>query len=154
VRGDGTIAVVGTTPISGGTNFAVAQFTASGQLDTAFNGTGMATLRVGRDGEDVAQAVTFLGPDDLVLGGYSTVFGIRQFALAAFQTTGAHAPCAGDCDGDGTVSVNELLTLVNLALGSAELSACPAGDVNADGQVTISDLLAAVDAALMGCAAS
>ena len=62
-------------------------------------------------------------------------------------------PCAGDCDGSGDVTINELLTLVNIALGNAA-TACPAGDRNHDGSITIDELLAAVNAALNGCAAA
>jgi len=38
-------------------------------------------------------------------------------------------PCAGDCDGSGDVTVNELVTLVNIALGNAGscLNGVPAG---------------------------
>jgi hypothetical protein len=59
-------------------------------------------------------------------------------------------PCLGDCDGDGTVTVNELLTLVNIALGNLPLSACIA-DTNGDGTVTIEEIVAAVRNALQGC---
>lgn len=54
----------------------------------------------------------------------------------------------GDCDGDGKVTIDELITAVNIALGSLPVTACPAFDTNADGQVTIEDLIAAVNAAL------
>jgi len=59
--------------------------------------------------------------------------------------------CIGDCDGSGTVTINELLTLVNIALGNTEVTACLAGDRNHDGLLTIDELLAAVNAALTGC---
>jgi len=47
--------------------------------------------------------------------------------------------------------VDELLTLVNLALGNGQLAVCPAGDANQDGEITINDILAAVNNALNGC---
>ena len=59
--------------------------------------------------------------------------------------------CAGDCDGSDTVAVNELVTGVGIALGSAAADACPALDGNADGQVSISELIAAVASLLDGC---
>src|SRR5512143_4004613 len=34
--------------------------------------------------------------------------------------------CVGDCDGDGNVRINELVTVVDIALGSAEVSSCQA----------------------------
>ncbi len=60
-------------------------------------------------------------------------------------------PCVGDCNGDGQISVDELVTGVNLALGGAPISVCPAFDVNNDGRVTIDELLRAVASALNGC---
>jgi hypothetical protein len=65
------------------------------------------------------------------------------------------APCSGDCDGDGTVSIGELITAVNIALGNAPLSACPAFD-NGCGPlpgVCINQLVGAVGNALDGCPA-
>jgi hypothetical protein len=41
--------------------------------------------------------------------------------------------------------------MVNVALGSADVSLCQAGDVNRDGDITIDEVLAAVDNALDGC---
>ncbi|MDX2167267.1 MAG: hypothetical protein SF182_09395 [Deltaproteobacteria bacterium] len=59
--------------------------------------------------------------------------------------------CTGDCNGDGEVTINELITGVNIALGSAPLSQCPAFDANGDDNVAINELIAAVGAALEGC---
>ncbi len=61
------------------------------------------------------------------------------------------AGCPGDCNGDGKVTINELITAVRIALGLATLSACPAADVNANQQAEINELIAAVNAALYGC---
>lgn len=60
--------------------------------------------------------------------------------------------CVGDCDGDGMVTVADLVRGVNIVLGLLPLSACPELDRDHDGTVTIADLIAAVDAALSGCA--
>jgi subtilisin-like proprotein convertase family protein len=59
--------------------------------------------------------------------------------------------CGGDCNTDGEVTVDELQTLINVALGEALLTACPSGDVFADGQITVDEVLAAVTRALFGC---
>ena len=59
--------------------------------------------------------------------------------------------CPGDCDAGGFVSINELITAVNISSGSSPLSACPAADRNRNGQVTIDELIAAVNAASNGC---
>jgi hypothetical protein len=63
----------------------------------------------------------------------------------------ASAACVGDCDGSGTVSIEELIVAVNIALDLAPLSECPAADGHGDGRVTIDDLIAAVGNALNGC---
>jgi hypothetical protein len=60
-------------------------------------------------------------------------------------------PCAGDCDGSGDVGISELVTCVNVALGSAELSSCPACDLDNSGDVQINELVTAVNAALSAC---
>ena len=62
------------------------------------------------------------------------------------------ASCSGDCNGDGAVTVNELITMVNIALGSAASSACSAGDANGDGEITVNEIVAGVNHALSGCA--
>jgi hypothetical protein len=61
------------------------------------------------------------------------------------------ARCAGDCNGNGTVTVNELIMAVNIALGALPSGNCPACDTNGDGAVSISELVAAVTKALNGC---
>ena len=43
----------------------------------------------------------------------------------------ARATCPGDCNGDGVVTVPEVVTVVNIALGSLPLSACPAAFLEA-----------------------
>lgn len=59
--------------------------------------------------------------------------------------------CAGDCDGGGSVSINELLLGVNIIIGLADTQVCPALDVNGNGEVTIDELVRAVNVALGGC---
>ena len=59
--------------------------------------------------------------------------------------------CIGDCDGTGAVSVDELITMVNIALGNTPASACMAGDANGDGEITVDEIIAAVSNALAGC---
>ncbi len=61
------------------------------------------------------------------------------------------AACAGDCDGDGSVSIAELILAVNIALGARPVGDCPSVDTNGDGQVAINELIAAVSNALNGC---
>lgn len=59
--------------------------------------------------------------------------------------------CAGDCNDDGQVTVDEIITLVNIALGNAPVADCQAGDLNHDSQVTVDEILTAVNSALNGC---
>jgi hypothetical protein len=59
--------------------------------------------------------------------------------------------CPGDCDGDGTVTISELIRAVNISLGSQPLSNCMAADTSGDGSVAINELIQAVNASLMGC---
>lgn|SRR5574337_1321258 len=59
--------------------------------------------------------------------------------------------CHGDLNGDGQVTITELITEVSTALyGCPQSGACP-GDLNADGQVTITELVQCVRSALDGC---
>ncbi len=59
--------------------------------------------------------------------------------------------CVGDCNGDERVTVDEVLAIVNIALGTVPVSGCEAGDANGDGQVTVDEILTAVNNALNGC---
>lgn len=60
-------------------------------------------------------------------------------------------PCIGDCNGNGVVTVNEIIIGVNIALGNAPVTACPAFDPNHDDRVGINELIAAVSNLLYGC---
>jgi hypothetical protein len=72
-------------------------------------------------------------------------------ATATPTPTQTPVACVGDCNGDRKVTVDEILSMVNIALGNPAISACMAGDANADGEVTVSEILAAVNSALDGC---
>ncbi len=72
-------------------------------------------------------------------------------AVFAWSPSAARAVCVGDCNGDNEVTVNELITMVNIALGTQEVSACTAGDANGDGQIFINEIIAGVNNALNGC---
>jgi hypothetical protein len=47
--------------------------------------------------------------------------------------------------------VDDIITMVDIALGNAAISACKAGDANHDGTITIDEILTAVNNALNGC---
>ena len=79
---------------------------------------------------------------------------IAQVAATSTPTAETPTPtaaCVGDCDGNGAVTVHELITMVNIALGNTPISACNAGDAEGDGEITITDIIAAVSNALAGC---
>lgn len=68
-----------------------------------------------------------------------------------FVDSSSTRACIGDCDRDGTVTIDELLQVVNLGLGLAVPFGCPAATAGGTGPVQISDIIAAVNAALAGC---
>jgi len=57
--------------------------------------------------------------------------------------------CPGDCNGDDTVTVDEVVEVVGVVLG--ESAACGAMDFDDDGVVSVSDAVATVHSALYGC---
>jgi len=61
--------------------------------------------------------------------------------------------CVGDCNGNGSVSIGELISGVNIALGNALVSTCTAFDPNGNGTVSINELISGVNNALNGCPA-
>ena len=61
--------------------------------------------------------------------------------------------CASDCNMDGEVTIDEIITAINLALGAADVAPCFAADINRDGEITIDELVAGTNSALLGCAA-
>ena len=87
-------------------------------------------------------------------------------ATASASATGTEPPtptpsasptpkvCAGDCDHSGDVAVTDIVTMVNIALENAPVSACTAGDINGDGQITVDEILTAVGNSLSGCPAT
>lgn len=75
-------------------------------------------------------------------------------ASPVVTTTPTIAPgpiCVGDCDARLSVTVDELLTMVNIALGNLPLSDCRAGNRNDDHAITIDEILVAVRNAVAGC---
>lgn len=62
--------------------------------------------------------------------------------------------CTGDCDSSGDVTVEELITGVNIDLGLVSLEECSSFDRDNSGDVTIDELIAAIDYALTTCPAA
>jgi len=80
--------------------------------------------------------------------------GAAAAVIAALQVATVMASVAqqtvGDCDRDGSVTVDELILGVNIALGELPVADCPSFDADGDGQVTIDELTLGVNTALNG----
>jgi len=75
----------------------------------------------------------------------------RGVATTATPTQVVVGDCVGDCNGDRVVTINELITGVNVALNGDSTNACPALDCNTGPPVYINCLTEAVNNALTGC---
>jgi hypothetical protein len=73
-----------------------------------------------------------------------------QPAITATPAVTPTRPAAaiGDCDGDGIVTVAELVRAVGIALAAEPLSWCAPADRDGDGTVRIDEVIAAISAAL------
>ncbi len=70
---------------------------------------------------------------------------------AAVPAVAQPAACGGDCDAGGDVTVDEIITCLNIALGSQSSEVCVACDASGDGEVTVDEIVASVNHALNGC---
>ena len=92
---------------------------------------------------------TNAGTDVIEFNG--TVDGQAVRCRATNSWTGVGDCCVGDCDCTGVVRVNELVTMVSIALGNIAAAACLPGDANDNGEITIEELVRGVKNALDGC---
>jgi hypothetical protein len=95
----------------------------------------------------VAADFTQDGKPDLAVTNQDT-----QDVSIFLNTTASELSCVGDCNDDGEVTVDELVRMVNIALGSQVIGECLAGDANRDGEITIDEIISGVNSALNGCA--
>jgi len=93
-------------------------------------------------------------PYQIEIGDVGQFVGGNAQVSVNFLTSTCATECPGDCDGSQTVAVDELLKLVNIAVGNTTAPSCIAGDTDRDGMVRIGELVAAVNKALNGCGAS
>jgi YVTN family beta-propeller protein len=138
-------------------------------------GSGTVTVVDTADGAVVAQIAVGLVPEALALSvdesalyvantGSGTVsiidtstrrvvgsveVGSGPMGLAAMRVPSAF--CAGDCNADTRVRVNELVTAVGIALGDLTIGSCEESDIDGDGRVDIAELIQSVSAAIAGC---
>lgn len=86
------------------------------------------------------------------LAGRTLVVGAFIAALICGPGQSASAqPCAGDCNNSGSVTINDIVRALEIALGGASLDICPAADTDNDGTVRVEEITAATLAALGGC---
>jgi pseudomonalisin len=83
--------------------------------------------------------------------GYDLCSGVGTPDVDLLVRSFVGAACPGDCNGDGVITIDEVLTGINIALGATALSQCSGLDANGDGLVTVDELLHAVSRVLNGC---
>jgi ELWxxDGT repeat protein len=132
------------TALSGGERLRFRACTADGCRLWESDGTEAGTRPLAELGEHKISAVVSAG--DLAF------FTVEEFAhgseLWAAPLTAA--ACVGDCDGDGGVTIAELVRLVGVALGLPSSGPCAVGG-EPGAAVTIDRLVRAVGNALDGC---
>jgi hypothetical protein len=84
----------------------------------------------------------------------STVRSLWVTALVLLTLRSAAPACVGDCEMDGRVTVTELITMVDVALGSAAVSACMPGDADNDGTIRVHEIVLGVNSFSNDCPAS
>lgn len=69
----------------------------------------------------------------------------------ATATPATQPDCAGDCDGSDDVTVDEIVALINIALGTVDIERCTAGDLDGSSSITVDEIVRALNRALDGC---
>jgi hypothetical protein len=105
------------------------------------NGDGHLDLAVANSGDNTAAVLNGCGTTPMAT--------LTPTSPPSTTATPTGNPCVGDCDGSGDVSINELISLVTIALGNAQSSACPHG-VPSGAEVDIALIIQAVNNALNG----
>lgn len=82
-----------------------------------------------------------------------TFKGVADPSAIAFSNSGEGCDplCPGDCDADGTTSVDEIVRAVSVTLDDASVASCQAADRDGAGSVTIDELILAIGSLLNGC---
>jgi hypothetical protein len=135
---------------NGGPTQTIALCTGTGTPSAGCTG---ASPAINAGNESICSTMTGTAPvDNLDQRGYVRPgAGATSCCIGAYEYNSPGPPCAGDCNGTGTVTVDEILTMVNIALGNTPVTGCEAGDANHDGQITVDEILTAVNNALNGC---
>lgn len=96
---------------------------------------------------------------DAAPGSFPLALMVREASLgplaAKFEAQGATLTilpsCAGDCDGDGNVSVDELVLGVGITMDQVPVSECRPIDADGDTEVSVAEVVSAVAIALSNC---
>ena len=83
----------------------------------------------------------------------SCAFAVTAAFLAIASSRSSAQSCAGDCDGDGNVGVDELVLEVRMALEGGGTAQCPPADTDGNHVLSIGELTAAVGKSINGCSA-
>lgn len=101
LQSDDKILVAGLTEIvAGNQDFAIARYTPTGTLDNSFDGDGKLTIDF-NSGNDSAEGVVQQSDGKIVVAGFATVGGNRDFAVARYNANGTPD---SSFDGDGKVT--------------------------------------------------
>lgn len=109
---------------------------------------------------DVCGDADFDGCDDCAMG--SDDFGPNRDRLpdhdgpdidcdGSCDVADASLSCTGDCNLDCDVHVDEIVTVIAIALGNRPMRDCVAADSDGDGGVTVNELVRSVLVAIEGC---
>jgi len=162
------LAVFGRDPGTGRLNFIEAETQGVGGIDGL---TAAVSVAVSPDGASVYVAgsqdnavAVFAGPQPPTPTPTTTATATATETITDTTTPSATAtetptatpsptpgPCIGDCDGNGRITVEELVKGVNIALALLPLDQCPSFDFDHDTHVSVDELVKAVNAALNGC---
>jgi hypothetical protein len=92
-----------------------------------------------------------LDPDEAASAALMTAMEDAQVQMALEENRAVL--CGGDCDVIGTVTVDEIVRCVSVALGQQPASSCASCDLDFSTTVTVDEIITSVNNALNGCPA-
>jgi CSLREA domain-containing protein len=137
-----------TTATRSATTTATASPTATGMATRSPTASPSATSTLERTATSTATETATSSPTHSAVSSATPT--VTSTGSASPTPSATTAPCTGDCNGSGNVSINELIIGVDIALGTMPASACPAFE-NAEGMVAIAELIKGVNNSLTGC---
>jgi hypothetical protein len=139
-----SLRILGTEPLLQGNTILYGQRIATFELEAARAGTTSLTLEVVYQTEDRCEneeGHVFYTP-----ARYHTVASSPRLL-----TIGPGSACVGDCDGDGRVTVDELIRVLMIPLGVGSVDSCAHGNLPGDSIIDVDDLVTIVNNILNGC---